>query len=60
MEVTVPPAHGTLSTSETTGAVIYVPAPGLTGRDNFEIFYRLTGFVRPVFVVYNAEVTVTE
>ena len=60
MEVTVSPTHGTLSTSEATGAVIYAPAPGFIGHDQFEVFYRFTAFVRPVFVVYNAEVTVTE
>jgi hypothetical protein len=60
--ITVPPEHGILRTSETTGGsgvVTYVPAPGFIGHDRFEVIYRWTDFIRPVSAVYKAEVTVT-
>jgi hypothetical protein len=60
--INVPPEHGTLRTSETTGGrgiVTYVPAPGFIGHDRFEVIYRFTSFINPVSTVYKAEVTVT-
>jgi hypothetical protein len=63
VHITVPPAHGTLRTSEKKGGradtVTYVPAPGFIGHDHFEVFYQYTSFVRPVSTLYKAEVTVT-
>lgn len=62
VHVTVPPEHGTLRTSETTGGrgiLAYVPAPGFIGHDRFEVIYQWTDFVRPLTAVYKAEVTVT-
>lgn len=62
VHVTVPPEHGTLRTSETTGGsgiFTYVPGPGFIGHDRFEVIYQWTEFVRRVTAVYKAEVTVT-
>jgi hypothetical protein len=39
--------------------VTYVAAPGFIGHDRFEVIYQWTEFVRPLSVVYKAEVTVT-
>jgi hypothetical protein len=65
VHITVPPAHGTLRTLEGKGrgniayTVTYVAAPGFIGHDRFEVIYQWTEFVRPLSVVYKAEVTVT-
>ena len=65
VHITVPPAHGTLRTLEGKGGgnvastVTYVAAPGFVGHDRFEVIYQWTEFVRPLSVVYKAEVTVT-
>jgi hypothetical protein len=43
--ITVPPAHGTLRTSTTTGGrgiVTYTPARGFIGHDRFEVIYQWT------------------
>jgi hypothetical protein len=61
VHITVPPEHGTLRTSETTGGrgfIAYVPEPGFIGHDRFEVIYRWTDFIRPLSTVYKAEVTV--
>jgi hypothetical protein len=45
VHITVPPAHGTLRTSTTTGGkgiVTYTPARGFTGHDRFEVIYQWT------------------
>jgi hypothetical protein len=36
-----PPAHGTVELDAMTGALVYIPEPGFSGRDRF--LYRLTG-----------------
>lgn len=59
VNITEPPAHGTLQVSTTTGFVTYVPAPGFIGHDRFEVIYKWTNFIRPISALYKAEVTVT-
>jgi hypothetical protein len=66
VHITVQPTHGTLRAAGRTEGegsaaytVTYVPAPGFTGHDHFEVFYQWTSFVSPVSTLYKAEVMVT-
>ena len=62
VEIVVPPAHGTLRTSDKSGGrgiMTYMPQPGFIGQDRFDVFVEFTSFVRATFTRYKVEVTVT-
>ncbi len=62
-QITVPPAHGFLRTSEENGRrptmAYYVPQPGFVGHDQFEVSLRYTTFTRANLLLLRVEMTVT-